>query len=99
MGGSISKIVRVLPPADRAELDRLLREEQQTYEELVAWLQARGCPTSVLSLRNYATSRGLRKARPHPFLRIDRELSDEDRAAYERVLADPRTTVEVAQAW
>lgn len=96
---SVSKIVRVLPPADRAELDRLLREEQQTYDQLVAWLAARGCATTALSLRKYAIGRGLRKLAAHRFLRIDQVLSAEDLAEYENVLADPHTTVAVARDW
>lgn len=96
---SVSKIVRVLPPADRAELDRLLREGQQTYDQLVAWLAERGFATTVLSLRRYATGHGLRKLTPQRFLRIDQVLSPDDLADYEHLLADPRTSLADSKAW
>ena len=95
----VPKILRLLDPADRAELDRLLRERRLTYAEILAWLAARGCQTTHFSLRSYAHREGLRKPRPHAMLRIDRELSAADRTAYEALLADPATTIDVAAAW
>lgn len=95
----IPKLIRVLSVADRAELDQHLRDGRMTYEELVAWLATRGCHTTVLSLRKYAINEGLRTLKAHAFLRIDRMLSDEDRVAYEALLANPRTSSRDARAW
>lgn len=95
----IPKIIQLLEPADREELDRLLRERRLTYGAILAWLATRGCATSILALRKYAIGEGLRPTRPHSFLRIDRVLSAEDRAAYEALLADPRTTLVAAREW
>ncbi len=97
--GQRPKIIRLLEPADRAELDRLLRERRLTYDEVLAWLATRGCPTSNLTLRKYAVREGLRPARKHDFLRIDKTLSPEDRAAYEAMLTEPTTTIVVARKW
>lgn len=95
----ITKLIRILPMAQREELNRHLRERRLTFNELRQWLATQGFRVSYTAVRRYAIAEGIRQVSPRTLLRIDRMLSPEDRAAYETLLANPRTSVAEARAW
>ena len=88
-----------LKPSVRRTLDRKLADRTIPLNLLVEWLGARGYKVNRAALRRYADFLGFRRIRHSRFLRVDLLLSERDRPAYEKLIADPRTTPEQCAQW
>ena len=88
-----------LPEAVRKALDKKLRDRTIPLRVIAKWLSDKGYPVTKSPIRRYAVATGIRPPTPRQFLRVDQTLKEEDRAAYEALLSDPRTRIEDCQAW
>jgi hypothetical protein len=88
-----------LPDAVRKALDRKLKDRTQPLKVIAHWLAGKGYDVTVTPIRRYAVKTGLRPAKARHFLRVDQMLREEDRAAYEALLAQPRTRLQECFAW
>ena len=93
------KLMRLLPPERRAELNQRLSTEQTSYTDLAAELREQGLDVNGDHVRNYAIFMGLAKRRSLRATKIESLLSPEHAKEYEALLADRRTTAKTASAW
>jgi hypothetical protein len=93
------RLTRELPEHLAAPLAEKLKDLRLTFVDVAKWLTDSGHRATPHQVRQYAMHARLREPKYLQELKIDKTLSPEHAAEYERFLSDRRHTLDDAEAW